>query len=158
MASELSDQKVNAAIRKIAWSRSPGKRRSEENVLYTYRNTLAPQLTTAALAKTTLRCSIGLYEGRSQLIAADRIPVRLYALEKRGILAPLAGTTGPSRRVTMSAPTCDGVRLARSCGFARRSISASTAPGLRQIALIPWRRPSTASASVRPTSPYFETL
>src|SRR6266851_6990588 len=45
MASELSVQKVKAAIRKIAWSRSPGKRRSEEFVLYTYRNTLAPQLT-----------------------------------------------------------------------------------------------------------------
>src|SRR6266849_2673617 len=48
MASELSDQKVKAAIRKIARSRSPGKRRSEENVLYTYRNTLAPQLTEGA--------------------------------------------------------------------------------------------------------------
>src|SRR2546425_3847862 len=48
MARELSDQNVEAAIRKIARSRSPGKRRSRESVLHTYRNTLAPQLTAGA--------------------------------------------------------------------------------------------------------------
>src|SRR2546425_9433976 len=55
MARELSDQNVKAAIRKIARSRSPGKRRSRESVLHTYRNTLAPQLTAGAGFPPSLR-------------------------------------------------------------------------------------------------------
>src|SRR5262249_60421067 len=51
-----------------------------------------------------------------------------------------------------------GVGPGRRGGFARRSISVSPAPGLTQIALIPVRLPSTAMASVRPMTPYLETL
>ena len=42
--------------------------------------------------------------------------------------------------------------------MARRSISVSTAPGLRQTALMRCCLPSTAIASVRPMTPYLDTL
>src|SRR6266566_1793442 len=74
------------------------------------------------------------------------------------MLAPLAGVIAPSSKLTISSATRAGVRPGFNCGFARRSISVSTAPGLIQIAVMPSTRPSTAIASVNPTTPYFETL
>ena len=41
------------------------------------------------------------------------------------------------RETRLRNSTTQSFRPARSCGFARRSISVSTAPGLRQITLIP---------------------
>jgi len=52
------------------------------------------------------------------------------------MFAPLAATIGLSRSATISRATSSGVRPGCRSGFARRSISVSTAPGLRQIALI----------------------
>src|SRR5580658_5915286 len=80
------------------------------------------------------------------------------ALENSGIFAPLAGASGLSSSATINAATSSGVRPGRSAGLARRSISVSTAPGLRQMALMPCSRPSTAIASVRPMTPYLDTL
>ena len=74
------------------------------------------------------------------------------------MLAPLAGVIAPSSKLTIRSATRAGVRPGFSCGFARRSISVSTAPGLMQIAVMSYGRPSTAIASVNPTTPYFETL
>src|ERR1700737_2645962 len=72
MASELRVQKVKAAIRKIAWSRSPGRRRSRGSVLYRYRNTLASQLTASGLS---CNSSDGL------ALAADLLPGRLVGAQ-----------------------------------------------------------------------------
>jgi hypothetical protein len=74
------------------------------------------------------------------------------------MFAPLAGASGLSSSATMSSATSSGVRPGRSAGLARRSISVSTAPGLRQMALMPCSLPSTAIASVRPMTPYLDTL
>ena len=68
------------------------------------------------------------------------------------------GPAGLSSSATISSATSPGVRPGRSAGLARRSISVSTAPGLRQMALMPCSLPSTAIASVRPITPYLETL
>ena len=80
------------------------------------------------------------------------------AFENSGMFAPLAATSGLSSSATIRLATSSGVRPGRSSGLARRSISVSTAPGLMQIALMPSSLPSTAIASVRPTTPYLETL
>ena len=74
------------------------------------------------------------------------------------MFAPLAAASGLSSSATISSATSSGVRPGRRSGFARRSISVSTAPGLTQIALIPSALPSTAIASVSPMTPYLETL
>ena len=74
------------------------------------------------------------------------------------MFAPLAGASGLSSSATMSSATSSGVSPGRSAGLARRSISVSTAPGLRQMALMPCSLPSTAIASVRPMTPYLDTL
>jgi hypothetical protein len=74
------------------------------------------------------------------------------------MFAPLTGASGLSSSATISSATSSGVRPGRSAGLARRSISVSTAPGLRQMALIPCSLPSTATASVRPMTPYLDTL
>ena len=80
------------------------------------------------------------------------------AFENSGMFAPLAALSGPSSSATISSATSAGVSPGRSSGFARASISVSTAPGLTQIALTPSSRPSVAIASVSPTTPYLETL
>ena len=74
------------------------------------------------------------------------------------MFAPLAGASGLSSSATISPATSSGVRPGRRSGLARRSISVSTAPGLTQMALMPCFLPSTAIASVRPMTPYLETL
>jgi hypothetical protein len=74
------------------------------------------------------------------------------------MFAPLAAASGLSSSATISSATSCGVRPGRSAGLARRSISVSTAPGLRQMALMPCSLPSTAIASVRPMTPYLDTL
>ena len=74
------------------------------------------------------------------------------------MFAPLAGAIGLSSSATISSATSPGVRPGRSAGLARRSIWVSTAPGLRQMALMPCSLPSTAIASVRPMTPYLDTL
>src|SRR5215831_18559450 len=74
------------------------------------------------------------------------------------MFAPLAGASGLSSSATISSATSSGVRPGRRAGLARRSISVSTAPGLRQMAVMPCGLPSTAIASVRPMTPYLDTL
>src|SRR5207248_1154110 len=82
----------------------------------------------------------------------------LHRLEKIGMLAPDNGARSRSSRATMSRPVSSAESPAFSCGAAARSISVSTAPGEMHTALMPRSRPSTASISVSPTTPYFETL
>src|SRR5205807_550489 len=86
------------------------------------------------------------------------LPDAFHRLENSGMFAPLIASNSPSRSWTMRRPTSSGCKPGFRCGAARRSISVSTAPGLRHTALIPCSRPSTAMASVRPMTPYFETL
>src|SRR5437016_4531075 len=74
------------------------------------------------------------------------------------MFAPLAGASGLSSSATINSATSSAVRPGHSAGLARRSISVSTAPGLRQMALMPCSLPSTAIASVRPMTPYLDTL
>src|SRR5215472_5130184 len=74
------------------------------------------------------------------------------------MFAPLTGASGLFSSATINSPMSSGVRPGRSAGLARRSISVSTAPGLRQMALIPCFLPSTATASVRPMTPNLDTL
>jgi len=74
------------------------------------------------------------------------------------MFAPLTAASGLSSSATISSATSSGVRPGRSAGLARRSISVSTAPGLRQMALMPCSLPSTAIPSVRPMTPYLDTL
>ncbi len=82
----------------------------------------------------------------------------VLGVENSGMFAPLAAASGPSSSATINSATLSGVRPGRSAGLARRSISVSTAPGLRQMALMPCSLPSTAIASVRPMTPYLDTL
>src|SRR5215469_15028215 len=74
------------------------------------------------------------------------------------MFAPLTGASGLSSSATINSATSSGVRPGRSAGLAWRSISVSTAPVLRQMALIPCFLPSTATASVRPMTPNLDTL
>jgi hypothetical protein len=54
------------------------------------------------------------------------------------MFAPLTGASGLSSNATITLATSSRVRPARNAGLARRSISVSTAPGLRQTALMPY--------------------
>ena len=74
------------------------------------------------------------------------------------MFAPLTAASGLSSSATTSSATSSGVSPGRSAGLARRSISVSTAPGLRQTALMPCSFPSTAIASVSPMTPNLDTL
>ena len=75
------------------------------------------------------------------------------------MFAPLAGASGLSSSATIRSRDlvrASGRDEARDWPDAASAVS--TAPGLTQMALIPCALPSTAIASVRPMTPYLETL